>query len=83
MIASDGAPNHPRNAGTFGRVFAQYVRERRTITLMDAVRKMSYMPALRLERSTLQARKKGRLQTGADADLVIFDPESFRDQSTF
>jgi N-acyl-D-aspartate/D-glutamate deacylase len=83
MIASDGFTGHPRNAGTFGRVFNQYVRQRRSITLMDAIRKMSYMPALRLERSTPDARKKGRLQVGADADVVVFDPESFRDQSTF
>jgi N-acyl-D-aspartate/D-glutamate deacylase len=83
MIASDGAPGHPRNAGAFGRVFAQYVRERRSLSLIDAVRKMSYMPALRLERSTPEARKKGRVQVGADADLVILDPETFRDQSTF
>jgi len=83
MIAADGVPGHPRNAGTFGRVFAQYVRERRSLSLMDAIRKMSYMPALRLERSTPEARKKGRLQVGADADLVILDPETFRDQSTF
>jgi N-acyl-D-aspartate/D-glutamate deacylase len=83
MIASDGVPGHPRNTGTFGRVFAQYVRERRSMTLMDAVRKMSYMPALRLERSTPVARKKGRLQVGADADVVILDPNTFRDQSTF
>ena len=83
MIASDGAPGHPRNAGTYGRVFAQYVRERRSLSLMDAMRKMSYMPALRLERCTPEARKKGRVQVGADADLVVFDPASFRDQSSF
>jgi len=83
MIASDGLAGHPRDAGTFGRVFAQYVRERRSLTLMDAIRKMSYMPALRLERSTPQARKKGRIQVGADADVVVFDPQTFRDQSTF
>jgi N-acyl-D-aspartate/D-glutamate deacylase len=83
MIASDGLAGHPRDAGTFGRVFARYVRERRSLSPMDAVRKMSYMPALRLERSTLHARRKGRLQVGADADVVIFDPEAFRDQSTF
>jgi N-acyl-D-aspartate/D-glutamate deacylase len=83
MIAADGTAGHPRDAGTFGRVYAQYVRERRSISLMDAMRKMSYMPALRLERSTPQARKKGRLQVGADADVVVFDPKTFRDQSTF
>jgi dihydroorotase-like cyclic amidohydrolase len=44
------------------------------MALMDAVRKMSYLPALRLERSTPEARKKGRLQIGADADIVILDP---------
>jgi N-acyl-D-aspartate/D-glutamate deacylase len=83
MIASDGAPGHPRDAGTFGRVYDQYVRQRETLTLMEAVRKMSYMPAVRLEKSTPQARKKGRLQVGADADVVVFDPKTFKDQSTF
>jgi N-acyl-D-aspartate/D-glutamate deacylase len=83
MVASDGFPGHPRNTGTYGRVFAQYVRGSETISLMDAIRKMAYMPAVRLERATPQARKKGRLQAGADADVVVFDPERFRDQSTF
>jgi hypothetical protein len=83
MVASDGAAGHPRNAGTFSRVFAQYVRGRGLMTLMDAVRRMSYMPALRLERSTAQARKKGRLQVGADADIVALNPKTFQDQSTF
>jgi N-acyl-D-aspartate/D-glutamate deacylase len=50
---------------------------------MEAVRKMSYMPAVRLERSTVAARKKGRVQVGVDADVVVFDAEKFRDQSTF
>jgi N-acyl-D-aspartate/D-glutamate deacylase len=83
MVASDGAAGHPRNAGAFGRVFAQYVRGRQTVPLMEAMRKMSYLPALRLERSTPQARRKGRLQAGADADVVVFDPQIFADRSTF
>jgi len=83
MIASDGGPGHPRNAGTFGRVYDQYVRQRGTLTVVEAVRKMSYMPAVRLEKSTPLARKKGRLQVGADADVVVFDPKTFKDQSTF
>ena len=83
MIASDGTSGHPRGAGTFGHVYARYVRERGTLSLMDAMRKMSYMPAVRLENSTPQARRKGRMQVGADADVVMFDPKTFTDQSTF
>ncbi|HVR23918.1 MAG TPA: amidohydrolase family protein [Candidatus Polarisedimenticolia bacterium] len=83
MIASDGAEGHPRNAGTYSRVLAQYVREKGTITLMDAIRKMSLMPAQMLERSTPSARQKGRLQEGADADIVVFDARTITDRSTF
>ena len=83
MIASDGLEGHPRNAGTYSRVLAQYVREKRAITLMDALRKMSLMPAEMLERSTAAARQKGRLQEGADADIVVFDAATIRDRATF
>jgi N-acyl-D-aspartate/D-glutamate deacylase len=83
MIASDGAEGHPRNAGTYSRVLAQYVREKGTVTLMDAIRKMSLMPAEMLERSTPTARQKGRLQEGADADIVVFDARTITDRSTF
>ena len=83
MIASDGIAGHPRNAGTYSRVLAQYVREKQTITLMDALRKMSLMPAQTLERSTPAARQKGRLQEGADADIVVFDPRTITDHATY
>jgi N-acyl-D-aspartate/D-glutamate deacylase len=83
MIASDGLEGHPRNAGTYSRVLAQYVRDKGTITLMDALRKMSLMPAEMLERSTPAARLKGRLQEGADADIVVFDAATISDRSTF
>lgn len=83
MIASDGAAGHPRNAGTFSRVLAQYVREKKALTLMEALRKMTLMPAQMLERSTPEARHKGRLQEGADADIVVFDPLTISDRSTF
>src|SRR5579864_6309189 len=53
MIASDGAQGHPRNAGTYTRVLAQYVREKKTLTLMEALNKMTLMPAQMLERSTV------------------------------
>jgi N-acyl-D-aspartate/D-glutamate deacylase len=83
MIASDGEEGHPRNAGTYSRVLAQYVREKGTISLMDALRKMSLIPAEMLERSTPAARQKGRLQEGADADIVVFDAATISDRSTF
>ena len=83
MIASDGFQGHPRNAGTYSRVLAQYVREKGTITLMDALRKMSLMPAEMLERSTPAAHQKGRLQEGADADIIVFDAATIIDRATF
>jgi amidohydrolase family protein len=83
MIASDGAEGHPRNAGTYSRVLAQYVRQKGTLTLMDALRKMTLMPAEVLERSSAAARLKGRLQEGADADIVVFDAGTISDRSTF
>jgi N-acyl-D-aspartate/D-glutamate deacylase len=83
MIASDGIEGHPRNAGTYSRLLRQYVREKGTVTLMDAIRKMSFMPAEMLERSTPAARKKGRLQEGADADIVVFDANTITDRATF
>jgi N-acyl-D-aspartate/D-glutamate deacylase len=83
MIASDGEKGHPRNAGTYSRILAYYVRDKRSITLMDAIRKMSLMPAQRLEKATPAARLKGRLQEGADADIIIFDPQTVADRSTY
>jgi N-acyl-D-aspartate/D-glutamate deacylase len=83
MIASDGAPGHPRNAGTYSRVLAQYVREKGSITLMDSIRKMSLMPAQRLEKSTPAARYKGRLQEGSDADIIVFDAHTVTDRATY
>src|SRR6201988_4985173 len=83
MIASDGADGHPRHAGTYSRVLAQYVREKKTLSLMDALRKMTLMPAQMLERSTPTARRKGRMQEGTDADIVVFDPATIQDHSTF
>jgi N-acyl-D-aspartate/D-glutamate deacylase len=83
MIASDGDQGHPRNAGTYSRVLARYVRQQGTLTLMDALRKMTLMPAQMLERSTPAARSKGRMQEGADADVVVFDPGTISDRSTY
>jgi N-acyl-D-aspartate/D-glutamate deacylase len=83
MIASDGEDGHPRNAGTYTKILARYVREQGSLTLMDALRKMSLMPAQRLEKSTPAARRLGRLQEGADADVIVFDAATVGDRATF
>ena len=83
MIASDGSATHPRGAGTFARVLGRYVRERGALPLMTAIRKMTLMPAQRLETRVRSARAKGRLSSGADADITIFDPATVIDDATY
>ena len=91
MVASDGwfqlqngVPiGHPRTAGTHARILGRFVRERGVITLMDAVGKMTLLPARRLERVDPDMKRKGRLQAGADADIVVFDPVRVIDRATF
>src|SRR4029079_4481746 len=87
MIASDGilaqGKGHPRTAGTYSRVLGNYVREKATLSLMDALTKMTLWPAQRLERRVPSMRNKGRIKVDADADLTIFDPQSIIDRSTF
>jgi N-acyl-D-aspartate/D-glutamate deacylase len=87
MIASDGllsnGQGHPRSAGTYARVLGVYVRERKVLTLMEAIRRSSLAPAQRLEAFTPLMKHKGRLQVGADADIDVFDPATVIDKATF
>ena len=88
MVASDGVPfvdgqGHPRGAGTFARVLGRYVRDEGLLTLMDAIRKMTLMPAQRLEAYVPQMADKGRIRVGAVADITVFDPATVIDNATF
>ena len=87
MVASDGGlkngKGHPRSAGTYARVLSRYVRAQGRMSLMEAIRKASLMPAQRLETSVAEARRKGRLQEGADADIAVFDPVTLEDRASY
>ncbi|MFN7933010.1 MAG: amidohydrolase family protein [Bryobacteraceae bacterium] len=87
MVASDGMPfapgAHPRSAGTFSRVLGYYVRERKALGLMEAIGKMTIMPARRLEAIAPAMKNKGRIQVGADADITVFDAAKVKDMATF
>jgi len=82
MIGSDGLPHdehpHPRLWGTFPRVLGHYVRDVKLFTLEEAVRRMTALPA-----AQFGLKDRGRLQAGACADLVLFDPASIADTATF
>lgn len=70
--------NHPRAYGNFARVYAKYVREEGVLTLAEAVRKMTSLPA-----ENLKLRERGRLKEGYFADIVVFDPATIQDHSVF
>jgi dihydroorotase len=88
MIASDGMPItgakvHPRGQGTYSRVLGHYVREEKALDLMTALKKMTLMPAQRLEKRAPIFKGKGRVRVGADADITVFDPNRILDKATF
>ena len=69
---------HPRAYGNFARLFARYVREQHLLTVQEAVRKLTSLPA-----DVLSLKDRGRLKAGGFADVVIFDPATFQDHSTY
>ena len=87
MIASDGhllnGKGHPRTAGTYARVLGHYVREKKALDLMTALKKMTLMPAQRLEKRAPVFKDKGRIRVGADADITVFDANTVIDKATY
>jgi N-acyl-D-amino-acid deacylase len=85
MIASDGGPRilgedvpHPRSYGNNARVLGRYVRELKLLTLEEAIRRMTSLPA-----TTFQLEGRGQLKPGFIADIVFLDPAKVTDPSTF
>ncbi len=88
MIATDGSQMngpkiHPRGQASYARVLGKYVREEKALDLMTALRKMTLMPAQRLEKRAPIFSQKGRIRVGADADITVFDPQTVIDKATF
>ncbi|HEY3051823.1 MAG TPA: amidohydrolase family protein [Thermoanaerobaculia bacterium] len=88
VVASDGGGledgrGHPRSVGTFARFLRLYVREKKLLSLMEGLRRITLMPAHRLEIAIPRMARKGRLQEGSDADITIFDPQQIRERATY
>lgn len=88
MVSSDGGglvdgKGHPRSVGTFARLLGRYVREKKVLSLMEALRKITFLPARRLERAVPRMKQKGRLQVGCDADITVFNSETVRERATY
>ena len=89
MVSTDSLPTldrqykvNPNVAGTFSRLLGHYVRERGIIDLTTGLAMTSLRPAQWLERASEKFKRKGRIQIGADADIVIFNPDTIKDQAT-
>lgn len=94
IISSDGAglwskkghereTGHPRSTGTFSRFLGKYVRERKIVDLMEGLRKITLLPAQRMEKTISAMKQKGRLQVGRDADITVFDANTIAERATY
>jgi N-acyl-D-aspartate/D-glutamate deacylase len=90
IVVTDGAPMvsesvgvPPQGIGSYARVLGRYVREYEVLDLAAAIRKMTLLPAQRLETIAPAFSRKGRIQVGADADITVFDPETIIDNATY
>ena len=81
-MAPEGAfiktSTHPRAYGNFARLLGKYVRDEHVIPMEEAIRKLTSLPA-----STLRVKERGKLETGFFADVVVFDPKTIADKSTY
>ncbi len=88
IVSSDGGGlidgrGHPRSVGTFARFLGRFVRELEVVNWMQGIRKITLLPAQRLEEPIPAMARKGRLQIGMDADVTVFDPASVQERATY
>jgi N-acyl-D-aspartate/D-glutamate deacylase len=88
IVSSDGGglregTGHPRSVGTFARFLGRYVRDQGVLDWMDGLKRITLLPARRLERSVPRMARKGRLQVGMDADVTVFDPATVQERATY
>ena len=88
IVSSDGGGlvdgrGHPRSVGTFGRFLGRFVRELGIVDWMEGIRKITLLPAQRLEKAIPRMARKGRLQIGMDADVTVFDPATVQERATY
>lgn len=79
----EGSYAHPRSSGCFSKFIKMYVRDQKKISLMEAIRKASLIPAQTIEKYVPQMALKGRLKVGADADIIVFDLDKVEDKATY
>ena len=88
IVSSDGGGlvdgrGHPRSVGTFGRFLGRFVRDLEVVDWMEGIRKITLLPAQRLEKAIPRMERKGRLQIGMDADITVFDPATVQERATY
>lgn len=88
IVSSDGGGlvdrrGHPRSTGTFARFLGRFVRELEIVDWMEGIRKITLLPAQRLESAIPGMGKKGRLQIGMDADVTVFDPATVQERASY
>jgi dihydroorotase len=88
IVSSDGGGlvdgrGHPRSTGTFARFLGRFVRELEIVDWMEGIKKITLLPAQRLEHSIPAMARKGRLQVGMDADVTVFDPAIVQERASY
>lgn len=88
IITSDGGglvdgTGHPRSVGTFARFLGRYIRDQEVLSWMEGIKRITLLPAQRMEKAMPTMALKGRLQEGMDADITIFDPATVQERATY